>query len=271
LIVVVYDETPPLGRKRYFPLSSLGRLRAGPLLPQVSTTWFQIQLTFMAYVLAEQPILLFPPQCSHLSCLTPRRCHTIPPSSTRHPNPDQSTIKSQFVVAPELTNPHLRLRPQRVHSMQLAIINLRTSCKTKAQQLDTGMDTKRRSPRRRLPVSHSLYTNSSSFSPIINRLFASWSYIVLCCLNDGEVRHGVPLDADDDTMTSSTFQATPVAVSYLRYPRTSRHRPNDCFAWRVPVLSPSTGNTVSECVSCHPQRYSSMPPSPASRFGLRLN
>jgi hypothetical protein len=151
-------------------------------------------------------------QCSRLSRSTPRRCHTILPS-TSHPNPSLSTHKSQSVVAPEPTNLHLRSRPQRVRRIQLPIIICRTSRKTKNAAAGhwngyaTAPSPSGASQFAQIPV-RSHRSSAVSSRPGFALRSASSS-----TTNPDTVE--APLDTTDGTVMSSTSQAIPVALSYL--------------------------------------------------------
>ena len=63
----------------------------------------------------------------------------------------------------------------------------------------------------------------------------------------------VYLDANNDTVTSSTSQATPVSVSYFSQKSMNvQASAKRLSSWRVPVLSPSPRNTVSSLMHVFP-------------------
>jgi hypothetical protein len=140
--------------------------------------------------------------------------------------------------------------------MQLAIIIPRTSCKTKVQQLDTGMQTQRRlSPSgashfTSIPVrSYQSSIVSSRPGPTLRSAASA-----MMKFDTHLLFVGVHLDANDDTVTSSTFQTTLVAVSYL----SDIHKGigqtivvPDAFR---SCLSPPEIWFPLECAACHPQR-----------------
>ena len=176
--------------------------------------------------------------------------------------------KSQFVVAPEPTSPHLGSYPQRVRSIHVAIIIPWTSRQTHSSWI---LEWPRNGA---LPVERlSVYPNSSPFSSIVGHLFACWSHIALCCLNDDETRHSfvvrrssparprrhgdvihIPSNSPSSVVYLSNIRERPVIGETIVVPGAFR----SCLSLKIGLssngrLSPHNANK---------------PPSPDSHFGL---